>query len=364
MSQPLITRRALKLAAVAVAGACIAGVPTFAQDRAGGMAGQDQQDQAQRQRPGQSADLPRGIRWSEEPADADDVRGVIGDIAGAAVTDDGFDDLVERLVDQDRNRIGEWLDEGDNREFAEMNQAAERFRQAYQEKFGEEFSFEGETALAGITARQGEIEDPEVVASNWPVPASPGMDRGNLPGQPRVAGGEDPVNDQGNLEEGRQVAIVTLPAQSGQQRGMQPGQRSGAGIGEQAGQAGDRAAARAQAERPGMAGRSGQGQEIKISLVNEMPGAWKVDVPNDRQPEQIYRDITQRLDRLSQSADQWPSEKSQVHHKVAYEVLSAIYGVGGQQRPGMDRGMDQPQRDRDPGRDDSGMGGGGMGGGM
>src|SRR5690606_7415180 len=75
------------------------------QDRA-----QDHRAQGQRV---QQPTLPPGIEESGE-ADLDAVRGVLREVANAAFTDDGFDDLVERFVDQDRNRFGEWMDDNDD----------------------------------------------------------------------------------------------------------------------------------------------------------------------------------------------------------------------------------------------------------
>lgn len=351
------SNRFLGLAAVAVSGALLGSLSGYAQDRQD-YPKQDRDRIAQQDR----AHMPQGIKWSDEAADLGDVRGVLDDIAGAAVIENGFNDVVERFVDQDRNRFGEWMDQGENREFTEFNAAAKRFQEAYKTKFNKDFDFDAEKALASITAVQGEVEDPTLVAANWPVPAMAGME---MPGEPRVAGERAPTDEQGNIQKGRQVAIVTIPAphKATGMGGERPGDRlTGDRPGER--QPGDRPDAGAE-RRPAQGAEAGVAQamrslggELHVSLVNEFPGAWKVDVPNSRLPQQVYSDLAQRVGKLADSTAQWPSEESQVQHVIAYEVLCAIYGAdssqAGQMRDRMD-GADKPA-DR-PGSDD-GMGGG------
>lgn len=321
-------RRALNLAAFAVAGALMASAG-FAQDR-------DREDRQDRDRIGQQdrggqmaqdrAGLPAGIEWSDEAADVSDVRSVIDDIAGAAVIENGFNDVVERFVDQDRNRFGEWMDEGENREFTEFNAAARRFQDAYEAKFNKEFDFDAEKALVGLSAIQGEVENPTLVASNWPV--QPTMGAGGAD-EARVAGGV--TNEQGNIEEGRQVAIATIPAPH---KGQPMNQRAAG--------AAQEPAERQDAHRAGMAGGG-----LRVSLVNEFPGTWKVDVPNSRAPQQVYADLAQCVGKLADNAAQWGDE-TQVQHMVAHEVLCAIYGVkmssSSERKPPGGRGleMDSP----------------------
>jgi len=319
----------LKLAAIAVTGACLATIPSYAQDQQDRTQNPQQQQQGDRiGQPGaHQQDLPPGIRWDAEPAEPGDFRGVIDDIVGAAVIENGFNDVVERFVDQDRNRFGEWMDQGENREFTEFNAAAKRFQDAYKAKFGGEFDFDADTALSGIMAKRGEVEDPTAVAAHWPVKpfggAAGGMEP--APGDARVAGGEmgddaqqqrDPTNKEGNLEEGREVAIVMIPA-------PMPG-ATGARAGAPDAQA---KAGGADAQPAAAKPMARQGKVMRISLINEMPGAWKVDVPNDRQPQQVYTDLAKRIDRCTQMSAQWPSDEAAVQQVIAFEVMSAIYGV-------------------------------------
>src|SRR5687767_3998019 len=51
--------------------------------------------------------LPPGARLADE-IDRDDITETLGEVTEAAMTVGGFNDLVERLVDADRNRIGDY----------------------------------------------------------------------------------------------------------------------------------------------------------------------------------------------------------------------------------------------------------------
>ena len=331
-------KRMLNFAALAVSGTLLAGAAGYAQDR---QTDQDPDRMQQTDKTTQArAGLPEGIKWSDEEADLDDVRAVIDGITGAAVAENGFDDVVERLVDQDRNRFGEWIDQGENNKFTQLNESSQRFRDAYKAKYNKDFDFEGD-ALASLTAVQGEVEDPALVAQKWPVAPTAGMDR--TPEDGRVAGGEDVTDSQGNIEKGRQVAIAMFPT-------PKFGAAAGAGArGEVAGGAGADRPGYDQDDRAQVAGKAHAGLNtgLRVSLINEFPGAWKIDVPNQRAPQQVYSDLARRLGQLADANMKWPSDETQLHQLLAYEVLCAIYGVEIQARPPMN-GTPRPAAGGDP----------------
>src|SRR5690606_1090730 len=61
--------------------------------------------------------------------DSEGIRDVLAQVPEAALTEDGFDDLVERLVDADRNRIGQFIKDRDD--FAELNRKAQQIGQMF-----------------------------------------------------------------------------------------------------------------------------------------------------------------------------------------------------------------------------------------
>src|SRR5690606_9170699 len=94
------------------------------------------------------------------------IRDVLAQVPEAALTEDGFDDLVERLVDADRNRIGQFIKDRDD--FAELNRKAQQIGQMFQAKYGAEFDIADEgrvlgDAFARIT--QSEITEAQAAAA-------------------------------------------------------------------------------------------------------------------------------------------------------------------------------------------------------
>ena len=259
--------------------------------------------------------LPAGVvgqRDDAEAKDNSDVQDVLADALNAGAKTGGFNDLVERLVDQDRNRFGAWMGGPVNtRSFEEFDNAAKRFADAFEAKYGTELEID-EELFASVIVVRGEITDAEQVAANWPVKAiAAGSDSPTSPDEPRLAGdaqrdahrdaqhdakphegGEASkdagqgakTNEDGNIENGRQVAIAAVPGAEGK-------------------------------------------PTLNVSLLNEFPGTWKIDVPNDVEAEQVYTKLTQRLEKLSGQSDQWPAEADDARKLVAYEILASLYNV-------------------------------------
>lgn len=88
--------------------------------------------------------------------DAEGVRDILATVTEAALTEGGLDDLVERLVDADRNRIGDAI-EADVPDHANL---VKQFRADWKAKYGQEFDISEEERVFpdGIFAvTQGEI---------------------------------------------------------------------------------------------------------------------------------------------------------------------------------------------------------------
>lgn len=302
------TNSALAMAVAAVTGLGLTAYTVTAQNQSDPVGERQDRTQQQGARQDQKQDhksqqasapkLPQGVEQQGE-ADVSDVREVFGEVANAATIEGGFNDIVERFVDEDRNRFGEWFEEA-GEEFTELNTAAEQLKRAFEEKFPEEeLDIEGETAFAAIDVVQGEVQDPRQLAMNWPVkPTGEAAQAGAQAGEARLAGDEQTgePGDQSNIEEGRTVAVAAVS-------GMK--------------------------DKPA----------LHVSLINEFPSAWKIDVPGDRMPQQVYQDLTQRIEMLATSTDQWPQDAEKVQQMIGYQVLSAIYGVKTDQQhmDGMER---------------------------
>jgi hypothetical protein len=123
--------------------------------------------------------------------DVEAIRDTLASATEAALTEDGFNDFVERLVDADRNRVGKF-DAGD---ISALNGAAARVRTAWKNKFNSDFDLhEEDDVYAPFSVVQGMITmqmDPN-------VKTMPANDRGDY-----------------NLEPGREVAVVSIPGRHG-----------------------------------------------------------------------------------------------------------------------------------------------------
>ena len=232
-----------------------------------------------------AAAFPVGVkaRQAEDPAD---IYRTFGSIAEAAVTKDGFDDVVERLVDQDRNRIGKAAEESS----PELDKAVEQVRRAWKDKYGGELDVDPKGAFGSLTLLRGEIEDPKQAAANWPVRAvaQPAGTDARTAGaaeradQENAKGNQDP-NLNSNIEKGRDVAIATVPASHGL-------------------------------------------PALHVSLIREAQG-WRIDVPNNLAAGQIRDNLVKHLGHVAAQSGQWPADKNDASLLLAHHVLMAVYNV-------------------------------------
>jgi len=267
------------------------GQPARAEDEAAKAGQNDQSESKQGQQQAGSQQqstpsFPAGIKLDDDPAeDRPELYKTLNAITEAALTKDGFDDFVERLVDQDRNRIGE--KNFAEQKFADLNGKVDVIRKAWKDKYDDDFEVEGEQAFAKLTLLVGEIDDPKAVASAWPVPAvspdasSPATDA--VPAAAKETEGNDDPNLNSNVEKGRDVAIATLPASHGL-------------------------------------------PALNVSMINELQG-WRIDVPNTLSGQQLHDSLLKHLTHVADMQAQWPTDKNEAALMVAHHVLLGAYGV-------------------------------------
>lgn len=231
--------------------------------------------------------FPAGVESDDEPGEEHKALfDTLGEATEAALTKDGFDDFVERLVDQDRNRIGE--DGFAERKFDDLNARVDAIRQAWKNRFGEgDFDADEEQAFAKLAVIVGKIDDAKALASAWPVPAVTDAS-GAAPGEPvpaaakETAGNQDPDLNS-NLEKGRGVAIATIPASHGL-------------------------------------------PALNVSFIHELPG-WRVDVPNTLTGQQLHDSLLKHLTHVADAQADWPADKNEAALLIAHHVLLGAYGV-------------------------------------
>ena len=239
------------------------------------------QEQRQAARDATPASLPGGIKPKDNQSDNKSIRETFEDLTEASVEENAFDDLVERLVDQDRNRIGKFAHD----HAGDLNAIGQRIKAAWHEKYKDNFEFDADTDFKDLPVVRGEITDPKQVATHWPVPAvSTGPDAEAIQASSRQ---EKTRNDNpdlnSNIEKGREVAIVTIPAS----HDLPP---------------------------------------VNVSLVKELQG-YRVDVPNTLTGEQLRDNLVKRMTDVADHPDRWPAERKDAAHYFAHHVMMAVYDV-------------------------------------
>lgn len=175
-----------------------------------------------------------------------------------------------------------------------------QFSQAWKSKYNDTFSIKNEDQVFGkeyFNIKTGEISDGNALSSQWPLKASAragSMSGAGAVGAAGAAGAASPVagdNASKELENGRNVAVVTLPAE-----GTLP--------------------------------------ELTVSMIHEMPDSWKIDIPDNIDKAQIQSSLSQHINQISQMSSQWPADQQQAQRIVTRHILMALYNVssqGGQQ---------------------------------
>jgi len=229
-----------------------------------------------------SPKLPAGLKPVDNPK-KDDMTETLKEATQAVMTKDAFNDLVERFVDQDRNRLGK---EKTDTNMNKLNGRIAELQKAFKDKYGKDFDIDQKAQVfAAARVVEGEITDPATLLRQWPVDPTPAH-----PGEAVAAkaemtdkAGSDNTQDNANLEKGREVGIVRLQSEAGL-------------------------------------------PAVDVSMIDEA-GGWKIDVPNNRTYQQIQQDLLTHLTYLGEHQDKWPSDVNQAFRLFSHHMAMAVYGV-------------------------------------
>ena len=211
--------------------------------------------------------------------DAEGIRDVLASATEAALKENGLNDLAERLVDADRNRIGDAI----GADFPEHAALVNQFLADWQAKYNQEFDIKEATALpeATFAIRQGEVgraaagtevdldRDADGTAS-VDVDAKSGVD------SPDTTAADANRNDPG-----RNVASVAVKASHGM-------------------------------------------PSLTVPLVHEAPDAWRIDAPDSLDAAKLKQNVLEHLRAAHAMKDQWPADVNEAYAAVTHHVLMAI----------------------------------------
>jgi len=231
-----------------------------------------------------AAALPAGVKAKDAKDDNEDVYDTFESLTRAAVMKGGFDDFVERLVDQDRNRIGNFAE----KDFAELDAKVTQIRKAWADKYGGEFEVDDDD-FKSVALLRGEIEDSKRVASSWPVAAvTDASGEAVQAAATEAKTSNDDPNLNSNIEKGREVAIATFPSS----HGLPP---------------------------------------LHVSLIKELQG-YRVDAPNTVTGQQLHDNLLKHLTVVADATAHWPADKKDAGLMLTHHVLMAVYGVDAPQQ--------------------------------
>ena len=245
-------------------------------------------DEAAKAAAAQPPALPAGIQ-AKDLNEAGDVRNAFEAVTEAAFDTDAFDDIVNRLVDADRDRIGK-----SDVDAKALQARIETLQKQWKAKYGKEFDLNEEVVFGTggfVAIAQGEIADPAQLVGKWPVAPLAGEARQAAGRQTIIGAAADTaqqVSDAGkvaggdaNLDKGRNVAVARIPAGHGM-------------------------------------------PEVTASLIHELPDIWRFDIPDTVDGRKLHDNLAKHLNALGDGSN-WPADVNDAYRMVAHHVLLAIY---------------------------------------
>jgi hypothetical protein len=221
-----------------------------------------------------------------------DISSELAKITDDAVQKKHFDDFINNLVDQDKDRLKADKD----RDSAAVDGRIEQIRQAWKAKYNHDFDAGKGAFLDQVAMVTGEVSDPALAVKNWPVAAT--AELANKPAvkdeEAQLASARKFMGGEVKLDKGRNVALVCIPA-------------------------------------------SHDLPAINLSLIHELPDHWRFDIPNNIDGARIYNNLLTHLTYLGENARDWPANEDDAYRMVAHHVFMALYNVDMPKAPEADR---------------------------
>lgn len=248
--------------------------------------------------------LVAGNPSADNPApDAKDIRKSLGSLAKDALTKGGLNKVVSHFVDADRNRIKN--SDTYSQDFGEkLDGRIEQINQAWKTKYGHEFKVKSaDDAYSNFAMiRQGEIGRDATLASE----VIRNSQSANTSDKDNTAGND---RKDENLEQGRQIAVVTVRPVADPLRGT----------------------AAPTSER-----------ELKVPLIHELPDSWKTNVPDSLTATRLRQSLLDHLTVVGDNVAQLPADENAAIQSVTRHILMAVLDQPVQE------GAAQPMRPAQP----------------
>jgi hypothetical protein len=213
-------------------------------------------------------------------------------VAEDALSKNGFDNFVNNLVDQDRDRIKKSVGNAsltnvDGNNNKRINDLAVSLNETFKSKYNHDFDMDYSKVFTQdfLSIMTGEVSDPSLLAGKWPVDASMlSSSAGKLTPQDAQLAKDRAFGGDVNLDKGRNVAIAHIKASHG---------------------------------LPG----------ITASLIHENLGGWKFDVPNTLTAQKLHDNLMNNLRHVDQHKAELPGDINDAYRHVTHAVVAALYDI-------------------------------------
>jgi len=231
---------------------------------------------------------------------AEEIHDVMAQVAEAALTKDGLDDIVERFVDADRNRLGQNKDALKSDDT--LNGRIAEFQKDWKAKYNQDFDIKDEdkvydTSFAQIT--EGEEGRARTAGERIGADVNTSAGRADVNVENKTGVDAPKANTSGetaadrNLNDpGRNVATVHIAASHGK-------------------------------------------PALDVPMIHEA-GGWRFDIPDSVDGPKLKQNVLNALTHCDEMKDKWPSDVNDAYRAVSHAVLLAIFD-----KPLMDQAASQ-----------------------
>jgi hypothetical protein len=220
----------------------------------------------------------QGIRGTIEAKDAEGVRDTLSSSTEASVTKDGFNDLVERFVDADRNRIGQ--SKPKEADLKPLNDLVTQLRTDWKAKYNQDFDFPD---------KEEDVFKPEIVRivqGEFGAQTAGARDVGDKAKDAvkdtADAARQAAADPDSNREKGRNYAIAMIPASHGQ-------------------------------------------PAVDVPLIHELPDAWRIDIPDNVDSAKLLASLQKHLGMVAAQKSQWPADVNDAYLMVSHHLMMGLF---------------------------------------
>ena len=226
---------------------------------------------------------------------SEEINDMLAQVAEAAVTKGGLDDMAERFVDADRNRLGQ--DQKALNDNDALNNSIHQFQRDWKAKYNQDF----------------DINDEDKLYSGFAL-----ITEGEQTGAPQTASGKVDVDANASSNAAGGTASVRVDNNTGVDAPKTPASSDG------------QVAADKNLNDPGrniatvtIAASHGM-PEIKVPLIHEA-GGWKIDIPDEMTAAKLRDNVSNVIAKCESMKDKWPTDANEAYRGFTHKVLLSIF---------------------------------------